>query len=102
MPKSQEVTNELFRCIVAAIKRDGRFLITGFGVFTVITKPARIGMNPRTGEKVKVKAKKTVRFRPSPRLKEALTTPAIRRGGGRRPATGTGRQNARESLQPTL
>jgi DNA-binding protein HU-beta len=100
--QSHEVTNEVLRRIVGEIKRNGRFLIPGFGVFNVATKKARIGMNPRTGERVKVKAKKTVRFKPSPLLKEALNTLDARRGGGRRPATGTGRQSARESLQPTL
>jgi DNA-binding protein HU-beta len=33
---------------------------------------ARQGMNPRTGDKVKVKAGKTVRFKASPVLKKAV------------------------------
>lgn len=59
--------------VIAAVKREiletGRFTLPEFGSFAVRETKARTGLNPRTGEKVKVKAGATVRFKASPRLK---------------------------------
>ena len=38
--------------------------IAGFGSFSVSNRKARTGRNPRTGEEIKIRASKTVRFRP--------------------------------------
>src|SRR5215217_5937624 len=61
--------------VVAAIKEEivetGRFSLPDFGSFTVRETPKRTALNPRTGEKVDVKAGATVRFRASPALKQA-------------------------------
>lgn len=52
-------------------KKDGKYTIGTFGTFTVSKRPARQGRNPRTGEAIKIKASKTLRFRPSTNLKKA-------------------------------
>lgn len=61
--------------IISAIKDEiittGRFTLPEFGSFVVKETPKRTAMNPRTGEKVPVKAGATVRFKASPSLKEA-------------------------------
>src|SRR5919202_2500800 len=61
--------------IVAAIKEEivqtGRFSLPDFGSFVVRETPRRTALNPRTGEKVDVKAGAAVRFKASPALKEA-------------------------------
>ena len=61
--------------IVAAIKAEivetGRFSLPDFGAFTVRETPKRTALNPRTGEKVAVKAGATVKFKVAPSLKEA-------------------------------
>ncbi len=51
--------------------RTGRLALPDFGSFTVRETPRRTALNPRTGEKVDVKAGATVRFKASPSLKEA-------------------------------
>ena len=60
---------------IAAIKAEivaaGRFTIPDFGSFSVRETAKRTAQNPRTGEKVAVKAGATVRFKASPALKEA-------------------------------
>ena len=38
-------------------------MISGFGVFTVNNTPERMGRNPRTGESVKIAARRNVKFR---------------------------------------
>src|SRR5271154_728786 len=60
---------ELIDAIVKEMKKSGGFTLPGFGTFTVKKTKARKGVNPRTGEAIKVKAGKTVRFKASPTLK---------------------------------
>jgi DNA-binding protein HU-beta len=62
----------LVEAIVKQMKKDGGFTLPSFGTFTVRKTKARKAMNPRTGEPVKVKAGKTVRFKASPNLKKAV------------------------------
>jgi DNA-binding protein HU-beta len=62
----------LIDAIVKQLKKDGGFTLPSFGTFTVRKTKARKAMNPRTGEPVKVKAGKTVRFKASPNLKKAV------------------------------
>lgn len=52
-------------------KKEGKYTIGTFGTFTVSKRKARKGRNPRTGEEIKIKASKTLRFRPSAQLKSA-------------------------------
>ncbi|AQS85441.1 HU family DNA-binding protein [Wolbachia endosymbiont of Drosophila malagassya] len=63
---------DLMDAIVKELKRDGGFTLPSFGTFTVKKTKARKALNPRTGEPVKVKAGKTVRFKASPNLKKAV------------------------------
>ena len=62
--------------IIAAIKTEivstGRFSLPDFGSFTVRETPKRTALNPRTGEKVAVKAGATIRFKASPSMKVAV------------------------------
>ena len=62
----------LIDAIVPQLKREGGFTLPSFGTFTVRKTKARKALNPRTGEPVKVKAGKTVRFKASPNLKKAV------------------------------
>ncbi|HBM89209.1 MAG TPA: DNA-binding protein HU [Rhodobiaceae bacterium] len=54
-----------------ASKKEGKYTIGTFGTFSVSKRKARMGRNPRTGEAIKIKASKTLRFRPSSQLKDA-------------------------------
>lgn len=69
---ARQTVSALFAGIARELKGQGKFAIPGFGVFVVRKLKARNGVNPATGEKIKVKASKTVRFRASPRLKKQL------------------------------
>jgi DNA-binding protein HU-beta len=62
----------LMDAIVKELKKTGKFTLPSFGTFTVRKTKARMGLNPRTGEQIKVKAGKTVRFKASPTLKKAV------------------------------
>ena len=49
----------------------GKLQIGTFGTFTISKRSARMARNPRTGEAIRVKASRSLRFRPSLQLKRA-------------------------------
>jgi len=55
-----------------AIKKEKRFSYPDLGTFTVKARKARSGRNPQTGETIKIKASKTVGFKPAPSFKKSL------------------------------
>jgi len=61
-----------FQTVSKDIKKSKRFSYPDFGTFTVRKRKARTGRNPQTGEKLKIKASKTVGFKPAPSLKSSL------------------------------
>ena len=69
---ANRVAGDLIDAIVKEMKKSGGFTLPSFGTFRVVKTKARKGLNPRTGEAVKVKAGKTVRFKASPTLKKAV------------------------------
>lgn len=52
-------------------KKGGKYTIGTFGTFTISKRSARLGRNPQTGEPIKIKASRTLRFKPSTTLKKA-------------------------------
>jgi DNA-binding protein HU-beta len=68
----EAVVDAAFDQIAKAIKKEKRYAVPGFGVFTVRARKARKGRNPRTGEVIKIKASKSVGFKASPALKKGL------------------------------
>jgi DNA-binding protein HU-beta len=66
---SAQLAAEIIDAIKTEIVTTGRFSLPDFGSFTVRETPKRTALNPKTGEKVAVKAGATVRFKVSPSLK---------------------------------
>ena len=52
-----------------ALSKGGRVEIRGFGSFSLNHRPARLGRNPKTGEKVSVPEKFVPHFKPGKELK---------------------------------
>lgn len=69
---ANRATKDLVEAIVKEMKKSGKFTLPSFGTFIVRKTKARKAMNPRTGESIKVKAGKTVRFKASPVLKKSV------------------------------
>jgi len=44
-------------------KRNSRVTLVGFGTFRKVYRKTRMGRNPQTGEKIKIKGKNTVTFK---------------------------------------
>ncbi|ABQ29730.1 MULTISPECIES: HU family DNA-binding protein [Acidiphilium] len=66
---ANRAATDVIEAIVKELKKKGKFTLPSFGTFTVRKTKARKGVNPRSGEPIKVKAGKTVRFKSSPTLK---------------------------------
>jgi len=60
----------VFEGVVDGLKVDGKVPWPGFGNFRIAKYKARMGRNPQTGEPLKIKASKKVKFSPSKKLKE--------------------------------
>ena len=67
-----DILDAVFENISKAVKKEKRFAYPGFGTFTVRSRKARKGRNPQTGEEIRIKASKTVGFKPAPTLKNSL------------------------------
>ncbi len=58
--------------ITKGVKKDKSVQLIGFGTFKVSSRAARKGRNPKTGEAMKIKASKSVRFVASSAIKKGL------------------------------
>jgi DNA-binding protein HU-beta len=67
-----EILDVVFNTIGKTVQKDERFSYPGFGTWSVRTRKARKIRNPQTNEMMKLKATKTVGFRPAKELKQTL------------------------------
>lgn len=63
----------LLDTVTKTLKKGDEVSITGFGKFSVVKRAARQGVNPRTGERVKIKASKAPKFSAGATLKQAVS-----------------------------
>ena len=52
--------------------KNGEVRIAGFGTFTYARRAARNGINPQTGKKIRISARRVPRFRPATELKNYI------------------------------
>ncbi len=64
--------DNMFESIMDNCKRAGEVQIPGFGKFSIRKRAARMGRNPQTGQQMKIKASKSVGFKPAAAFKGAL------------------------------
>jgi integration host factor subunit beta len=74
IPRKQadEVVQVVLESIIAALHRDEKVELRGFGSFRIRQRGSRIGRNPKTGEKVQVPPKRIPYFKPGKHLRERL------------------------------
>ncbi|MDR1145597.1 MAG: HU family DNA-binding protein [Verrucomicrobiales bacterium] len=58
--------------IKVSVKKSKSVQLIGFGTFKVVNRKARTGVNPKTGEKIKIAASKSVKFSPGKDFKKGL------------------------------
>jgi integration host factor subunit beta len=92
---TETVVNTIFDCMTEALRKGDRIEIRGFGSFQVKVREAREGRNPKTGEEVKIPAKRTPFFKVGKELKERIEAKRKAEAGGHappspRPSAGSG------------
>ncbi|HRZ95233.1 MAG TPA: HU family DNA-binding protein [Candidatus Moranbacteria bacterium] len=64
--------DELAALAYSEVKKNGQFVLPGFGKMVKVNRKARMGVNPATGEKIKIAAKTVAKFRLAKAAKEAV------------------------------
>ena len=73
--RTTEIIDALFEKIKETLAKGEDVRISGFGKFQVKFKWARKGRNPKTGENIILRSRRTVTFRCSPRLRQKINSP---------------------------
>lgn len=61
--------------IYGALKDQEKVSLQGLGIFDINDRKARQGRNPATGEAIQIAASKSIKFRPTKSLKDAVSPP---------------------------
>jgi len=72
---AEAAVKSVFGNITEALKKSEKVVWVGFGSFEVRERAARVGINPQTGAKIKIKAKKIPAFKAGKTLKETVANP---------------------------
>jgi DNA-binding protein HU-beta len=74
LPKAKvlDAIDAITDAIQGALKKGDKVTLVGFGTFEVAKRAARTGVNPRTREKIKIKASKAPRFKAGKAFKDAV------------------------------
>ncbi|MEI8310134.1 MAG: HU family DNA-binding protein [Verrucomicrobiota bacterium] len=69
---AERAVNAVIDGVKLGIKKTKTVQLIGFGTFKIGNRKARIGVNPKTGAKIKIKASKTVKFSAGKAFKGSL------------------------------
>lgn len=71
---TKKQAKEVIEALVALAYKEAKngFTIPGLGKLVVVQRKARMGRNPATGETIKIKAKKVLKFRVAKAAKDAI------------------------------
>ena len=69
---SEKAINATFETITASLVKGDKVSVSGFGIFDVKTREARVGRNPRTKETIQIPATRLPAFKASKTLKDTV------------------------------
>ncbi|MGB9761177.1 MAG: HU family DNA-binding protein [Caldimicrobium sp.] len=69
---AEKLLDAFMQAVQEAISKEDKVVLVGFGTFQVVKRSERTGRNPRTGQPLKIPAKKVVKFTPGKKLEEAV------------------------------
>ncbi|HEY8351838.1 MAG TPA: HU family DNA-binding protein [Sphingomonadales bacterium] len=69
---ASKAVGAVFDSIAESLKNDKDVRLVGFGTFTVATRKASKGRNPRTGDEIEIPASKQPKFKAGKGLKDAV------------------------------
>ena len=65
---AKAAVDAVLESIAQALVNDDKVQLIGFGTFSMVERPEREGINPRTKEKITIAAKKVCKFKPADTL----------------------------------
>jgi integration host factor subunit beta len=89
------IVDTLFDSVIGALKSGDKIEIRGFGSFRTRQRNARVGRNPKTGEKVNVPAKRVPFFKPSKELRDSVNP-----NGAKPSDSDSARSSATDQIDP--
>jgi len=74
LPKAncKKALEAFIKNIGLTLKTGKPVVLTGFGSFVVVKRKARMGINPATGAKMQIPAKKVAKFKPGKALRDMV------------------------------
>ena len=69
---AERVVSATFETVTETLKKGEKVSVSGFGIFEVKTREARVGRNPRTKEEIQIPASKQPGFKASKTLKDTV------------------------------
>ena len=69
---AEDAVETIFDTIMHSLSKGDEVSIAGFGAFVTKKRSARMGVNPRTGQKISIPATTTPKFRAGKALKDAV------------------------------
>lgn len=72
---AEVIVETILNAVMDALRADDKVEIRGFGSFRTRSRKARVGRNPKTGDKVDVPAKRVPFFKPSKELRDLVNNP---------------------------
>jgi integration host factor subunit beta len=70
--QTEIIVNTLFQSITDSLGKGDKVELRGFGSFRIRHREARVGRNPKSGEKVEISAKNVPFFKPGKELREMV------------------------------
>ena len=70
--EAEKVVNATLETITESLVKGDKVNVSGFGIFEVKAREARVGRNPRTKETITIPATKLPAFKASKTLKDAI------------------------------
>ena len=69
---AERVVSATFETVTETLKKGDKVSVSGFGIFEVKTREARVGRNPRTKESIEIPATRLPVFKASKTLKDSV------------------------------
>ena len=69
---SERAVDAVLESIKKGVKKEKGVRLVGFGSFSLVKRAARAGVNPQTGKKMRIKAFRTIKFKPGEEFKSYI------------------------------
>ncbi len=66
---AERATEAVLMAVKRGLRRDGEVSLVGFGTFALAVRPARNGFNPHTKQPMRIRAVRTIRFKPGAEMR---------------------------------